>query len=354
MEDMRCKMSSKVFINWHTRKNTLNGPANVFESLVKEKNVQDDVRVISPESGFKEFSMIMNAFKEELASKERKTFYINADGLKLAMNALMLSKVYNKHEFFLICHGIRKEEDKIEGVENKKYYIFEGLVLKNFPNIITVSNLTKELIIKNYKRKKPVHVIYNGINMEKTESMKEIKEVNKEIKLIASGGMKAIKGIENMVELVEFINSQKGEIKVKLYIYGAYDDELYYEKIMNKIKERNDICYGGIISKEKLYEEYTKSHFTLSLSRLDSFNMSVLEGMSYGTPPVLNHKVGAKEIIEHKVDGFIVDEKTLEKLYEFFEEIYINPEKYSIMKRKCFEKAEKYTWKEAFKQYTSL
>jgi glycosyltransferase involved in cell wall biosynthesis len=347
-------MSSKVFINWHNRKNTLNGPANVFESLVKEITEADDASVISPESGFKEFSMLMSAFKEELASKERKTFYINADGLKLPLNALILSKLYSRHKFFLICHGIRKEEDVIEGIENKKYYILEGLVLKNFPNIITVSNLTKVLMIKNYKRKKPIYVIYNGINIEKPKGFKELKVEDKEIRLVASGGMKAIKGIEDMVELVEFLNSQKGKIKVKLYIYGSYDDELYYEKIMNKIKGRNDIFYGGTITKDKLYEEYSKAQFTLSLSKLDSFNMSVLEGMAYGAPPILNHRVGAKEIIEHKEDGFIVDEKTLQNLYEFFEEIYINPEKYSIMVKKCYEKAEKYTWKEAFKKYISL
>jgi Glycosyltransferase len=347
-------MKSIVFINWHNRKNVLNGPTNVFESLVSEIKSEDNITVISPEKGYKDFSSLIAKLKEELASKEEKSIVINSDGLKLPLNVLMLSKIYRKHSYYLIYHGLRKEEDKIIGVNNKKYYFLEGLILKNFQNVITVSNITKNLIKETYNRKKNTYVVYNGVSVRENTIEPEVLSIGKEFRLMASGGLKEIKGIDAMIKMVTFVNRNSNDFKLKLNIYGDYDSEEYRNKILALIEDRDDIEYKGTINKEKLYEEYKSSHFTLNMSKLDSFNLSVIEGMLYGAPPILNKRVGAYEILDLPEEGFVINEDNLGDVNKFFDEIYKNHEKYSIMVKKCYLKAAKFTWRSTLNKYIDL
>lgn len=357
-------MSKIYFLNWHNNHTGDFGPTQIFNNLIKSLDKDKDCKILCPETFKGSFkNLIKKLFFNYLPQKDKCIFVVNGEGLKLPFIILLFSFIFKKHKYFLIYHGLRQEEDKYSGLLLPKYYRMEKILLKNFPNLICVSNFLKDLIIEKCERVKDIYVINNGvyydlIDKKSLNNVPDFKE-KKEFKFIMSGGFKKVKGVDKAIDMVSFINSTQKEFKVTMDIYGRYDNEDYYKCILNSISDNKNINYKGEVDKktlEKLYKEYD---FLVALSQFDSFNMTVLESLSSGTPVIISDNVGACDILCNKNLGYILSSSKLKygsygDIIILLQQIYRNKDKYSIMINECLEISKSYNWKFIKNNYIDL
>ena len=330
-------MKKIFFIGWHNGTNIFNGPVNIFNNLTEgiSKNSEScSIQIISPETFKGDSKRAINYIFKNIISGRDKIFVINGNGLKFPMLTLILSKLNRKHKYFLMSHGLRKIEDKYAKIENKNYHKAEGILIKNFDNIIAVSSLLKKQILNTYGRKKPIYVAHSGFDVKTiSHEPKELKSDN--IKIILSGGLKRIKGVFDTEEIINYINTQNKPYKVFIDIYGGYDEEetLEHFKSLKINEEASYINYKGTLSKEKLMEAYKNYDLSIALSHSDTFNMAVLEGFCFGLPAIVSTNCGISEIMEDYKQGLIIDmsKDYKDKILEFIDKIYEDRELHKKM-----------------------
>jgi len=80
------------------------------------------------------------------------------------------------------------------------------------------------------------------------------------------------------------------------------------------------------------------------LSIEDGFGMVVGEAMAFGCPVIVSRNVGAKDMVDEGVDGFIVDIRSPEQVAEKLTFLRENPDVLQEMSRNALRKAKQFSW----------
>ncbi|MBU3209285.1 glycosyltransferase family 4 protein [Clostridium algidicarnis] len=353
-------MKKIIFIGWHHEEEVLNGPSNIFNSITKEIPKfldKGEYQVISPETFNKDSKKALLYITKLILKSKGNIFLINGNGLKFPYVVYILCHLSKKNDYYLLSHGLRIVEDKYLGVEGKSiYYSMEKYLINKFPNIIAISEFLKSKIIENTKRNKPIYIINNGLEYINKPKIKKTFLEGRSIHFVTTGGVKRVKGIEEMIEVIHNINSKEKEYKVYLDIYGGYDDKCLYESVLEGIsKDPNGyVKYKGIVKKEELYEVYSQADFYLGLSNFDTFNMSVLESLSQYTPAIITDTCGISEILEYKKQGIVIHkgDSYFEIIKSFLESL--DEDAYEAMRDNSRTLYEENTMDKSIKRYLSL
>jgi L-malate glycosyltransferase len=67
-------------------------------------------------------------------------------------------------------------------------------------------------------------------------------------------------------------------------------------------------------SADNLEKDYRSAHVVLNFSESESFSMTCLESLLYGTPVIATRCGGPEEIIDHGVNGLLVEKKTVSEM----------------------------------------
>jgi glycosyltransferase involved in cell wall biosynthesis len=155
-----------------------------------------------------------------------------------------------------------------------------------------------------------------------------------------AGGIKRLKGVQEAVDAINYINSLKKDYKIRLSLCGSYDNEEYYKNIVKQIGDGDGLIeYKGGLSKEEILRVYGENDLSIALSYFDTFNMSVAESLLCGTPAIISNNCGIAEIIENEENGIVVDMELDYKreIETFIDHIYNNPALYKHMREKCLD-----------------
>lgn len=91
----------------------------------------------------------------------------------------------------------------------------------------------------------------------------------------------------------------------------------------------------------RLYQEATIFCFP---SIDDGFGLVVLEAMAAGLPVIISENVGAKDLINDGVEGFVIPIRDIQRLCEKIEYFYENPESVAAMGVNARKLAEQHDW----------
>lgn len=231
--------------------------------------------------------------------------YIGDDLCNQMLRASFLENISTR---IMVLHN-----DFSKTIVKKLYCIkYDFNLSKYATKIETVSEYTKNRLIKNSFIKKDIGVIYNGIKDENnlSEAVKEKNiEYNKNVYNIGmignfmynKGQLHLIKAAEKLRHIVDF--------QFVITIIGNIYDEAYYKECcdyiyQNNLKEMIKIFHG-------IYNasEYTSLfQFTVVPSLEDeSFGLISVESMKNGVPVVAFSCGGIPEVVKNKRDGIIID-----------------------------------------------
>jgi L-malate glycosyltransferase len=97
---------------------------------------------------------------------------------------------------------------------------------------------------------------------------------------------------------------------------------------------------------------YQKASLVINLAHkdkwLETFGMTVLEGMHFGLPAIVPTQGGVTELVEEGVNGFLVDYTELEQIKNLIIQLSSDPILWSKLSQNAFEKAKMFS-REAFK-----
>lgn len=309
-------MNGIILIGKKTKYN--GGPSGIVNGLEKEF-MKSNINTIS-------LRLSDNDNRLKYVVKLFKTIYlhpgyavnVHSDGFMLSLLVLFCSKIFRRNRgYFLTVHGIHKTVNRIYGKHEIFHELMEKILLKKFPSLICVSEMLKKDIEQTYRRHNCIYVVPNATDIDCY--LKSI-SVRKENKLIMLGGINEVKGIDVALELMRYLIVDK-QMNIKLEIYGKiYSEDVKerYEQYLRENKLENYIYYKGeLYDKAKIAKILNQSLLQLCLSKYDSFNVSVIEGMIVGCPAICSIGCGASYLIESWKNGLNVDLK-----FQFFNNAY--------------------------------
>ena len=130
-----------------------------------------------------------------------------------------------------------------------------------------------------------------------------------ELRLVFAGSFSFRKSADLILDVLERLRREG--YRISLDIVGRIEDPSWSQRI----RQASNINYLGQLPQSGLFRVLRNSDCLLLPSRFDSFGMVVTESLACGTPVIVSHTTGAKEIVEANAGvGWLVD-ATSESLY---------------------------------------
>jgi glycosyltransferase involved in cell wall biosynthesis len=208
----------------------------------------------------------------------------------------------------LVVHVHATDFDRSGGSVNPDVYKIEKDGLEQAKAIITVSNLTRNTVIQNYK-----------INAQKVTTVYNAVEPSEKYNLQNDG----LKRTEKIVTFLGRITMQKGP---EYFIEAAYKvlkkmDNVHFVMagsgdMMHKMIERaaslgiaNKFHFTGFLKGDDVFKMFSNSDLYIMPSVSEPFGISPLEAMQSGVPVIISKQSGVSEILKHalKIDFWDID-----------------------------------------------
>ena len=166
--------------------------------------------------------------------------------------------------------------------------------------IFTVSEFSKERIIKHLKCKKRIEIVYNAAPSYLQEPFEDDKP-QKEDQILFVGNIKKHKGLKTLLDAFETAQKRTSSFQSKLVIVGNAEnfrtgDTETAARLQSLAKSGINIEFTGKVSNEQLKIIYAKSKFLVQPSLYEGFGMPPLEAMTTGTPALISDIPVFKEI----------------------------------------------------------
>ena len=223
--------------------------------------------------------------------------------------------------------------------EKKNIYKFLKNITLTFPcsdfkNIYKKSILNK---IKNFE------IIPNALDESfKKFSPVKIKKQNYSIIFGAQNLDQEWKGTNIIIKIIEKLKKEN----IDFIIFGQ---TVKYKDYFNDNKK---VKYMGYIeSRYKLKKIFRKSNLFIFPSYYESFGKTIIESLACGIPIIANNKYGAKDIISHKKDGYLVNNQNIN---EYIKEIKYFKNLNSEVNQKCIKKSKTYYIDKIGKKFIDL
>ncbi|MBX8944036.1 MULTISPECIES: N-acetyl-alpha-D-glucosaminyl L-malate synthase BshA [Lysinibacillus] len=174
--------------------------------------------------------------------------------------------------------------------------------------VTTVSQALKEQTYELIDTVKPIETIYNFVDEREyfprnLGNLKEQFGIQEDEKVLIH--VSNFRKIKNLPHIVDAFMKIRANMKAKLLLVGDGPEK---HRVMDQVKGSpymKDVLFLG--KQENLAELYAISDLKLLLSQQESFGLVLLEAMACGVPCIGTNVGGIPEVIEHGVDGYIVE-----------------------------------------------
>lgn len=225
---------------------------------------------------------------------------------------------------------------------------WEKFLQEKTVKIFSVTSQTKNELIKNLNiNHNNINVVYHSFD---NKVFKFFNNKKRKLNFLYVGRLVEEKGIDEILDY--FISHQN----INLSIVG---DGNLLEKVKNYSIKYDNIKYLGYISDQKeLVNIYNQHNYLLLNSKKvgnweELFGMVIVESMACGVVPITTNHKGPVEIIENKVDGYIISEdKFIEELDTITDGYSEN--KYQNIQLQAIKKARQYTTENISKKWEDI
>lgn len=218
------------------------------------------------------------------------------------------------------CHSsevISSKEGVIDFL-NKKIDFF---LLRNFPDkIIAVSEGAKKYLLNIGVQEKKIYLVYNGVKDKEIKI--HVAKPDRDFEFICVALFRQRKGVEVLLKaFAKFAERNSGEFRLALV--GDFETIEYKNEIEQLIMA---LDIGEQVELEGFCSDVTgrmcaASCLIFPSVRPEGLPMVLLEAMSVGLPIISSSVDGATEVIEHGVNGILVEPDNVGKLADAMSEM---------------------------------
>jgi glycosyltransferase involved in cell wall biosynthesis len=172
-------------------------------------------------------------------------------------------------------------------IQHMRWYSFIGMqkrVARNLPKIITVSEFSKQDIIREFDipDDNRLCVVPNGINTQIFYPIPDIMREKDRIIVTNSADM-PLKGLYYLLQAVHDISLKRN---IRLTVIGQPKENGGVVKLINKLKIGHIIDFTGRISDDEFVRQYARASIAIVPSVYEGFGLPVGEAMASGIPVI--------------------------------------------------------------------
>lgn len=208
----------------------------------------------------------------------------------------------------LVIHVHATDFDRSGGSVNPRVYSIEREGMEIADKIITVSNLTRQIVIEKYGiHPDKVVTVYNAVEPVSQEIPNPYKKGIDEKIVTFLGRITMQKGPEYFIEAAHKV--LKRTKNVRFVMAGSGD-------MMHKMVERvaqlgisDKFHFTGFLKGDDVFRMFANSDLYIMPSISEPFGISPLEAMQTGVPVIISKQSGVSEILKHaiKIDFWDID-----------------------------------------------
>ncbi len=209
--------------------------------------------------------------------------------------------------------------------------------------IITVSEFSKNEILKYNPVNKDISVIYNGVNLD---FFKPLNNVKKEKYILYVGNVKPNKNLVRALKA--FI--KLGLTDFKFIIVGEKENFITKDTQVEILAKNlgDKVIFTGYVDDKKLVEIYNKAFLFIFPSIYEGFGVPPLEAMACGTPVVVSNAASLPEICGDA--AYYVNPYKIEDIAKGIKTIIENESLRKKLIEKGFERVKFFSWENSAKK----
>ena len=267
-------------------------------------------------------------------------------------------RIFHAHLFTM--HGI-PHEIWVKEVREKPMSLFDygtrwverGLVKDmQHGKFLAVSGLTREKFLQAYpvdpERLRVIHPGVDGARFNTLDANKYRRDIrtrfgvdDRDIVVLFVGMNFEIKGLDTLMAAVALAKSKCPSARLKLAVVGK-GNEKKYTRLAKELGILDDVFFAGVWEKniEKLY--LAGDIFSM-FSKFDTFGMTVLEALSASLPVLISDNVGAKDLVQEGINGFVINKDDIETISSKLI-LMLSQERRKTMAKKAYETGAANSW----------
>lgn len=219
---------------------------------------------------------------------------------------------------------------------------------RNTP-IITISEQTKDDLIKSGFNKKNIYVIQEGIDAYKYIPG-NIK--SKMPSLVIVSRLVKYKNIQDVIRATKIVANKIPNIM--LHIIGRGDYEKTLRELIKELNLENNVILHGFISDEEKIRFLQESWALIMPSSKEGWATPVLEANACRTPAIASDAIGVKETVIHGETGFTYHLGDYKKMAEYIERLIVDVDLRESFTDNALIFAENYSWEKSENKFYRL
>jgi N-acetyl-alpha-D-glucosaminyl L-malate synthase BshA len=191
---------------------------------------------------------------------------------------------------------------------NRSYLPITKFSIEQSDGVTAISRYLLEQTIKEFDVKRPIEVIPNFVNCDlytraaADEALRAQCAPGGEPILMHLSNFRPVKRVTDAVEIFALV---RAKMPAKLVMIGDGPDRGAAEYLVRKKRLEKDVCFLG--KQNEIYRKLAIADLFLLPSQLESFGLAALEAMACEVPVIATNAGGVPEVVEHGVDGYLVE-----------------------------------------------
>jgi glycosyltransferase involved in cell wall biosynthesis len=224
--------------------------------------------------------------------------------------------------------------DIFYGLNNAFFRFLQKKALNKAKKIIVTSTALKnELVSKLPETKEKVKIIPIGLDTDKFKPTRKASELASKYKgkiLLTIGRLSEQKGIQYLLRALHHVIGENPTVKLLIIGEGSYREELV--RIIRELGLEKQVIFVGAVPHERIADYLSVADIfvfpSLSDKRFgtEAFGVVLLEALATKTPVVATNIGGIRDIIKHKKNGMLVEQKNAEQLGKAINYLFGNQE----------------------------
>ncbi|MGE5393267.1 MAG: glycosyltransferase family 4 protein [Candidatus Saccharibacteria bacterium] len=200
----------------------------------------------------------------------------------------------------LVIHVHATDFDRSGGSVNPQVYAIEKEGMDAADKIITVSNLTRNIVIEKYNiHPGKVITVYNAVEpLSQEEKIKLKKGVNEKI-VTFLGRITMQKGPEYFVEAANMVLQKMNNVRFVMAGSGDMMNAMVKRAAELKITDR--FHFTGFLKGDDVFDMFRMSDVFVMPSVSEPFGIVPLEAMQSNVPVIISHQSGVSEILKYAI-----------------------------------------------------
>ncbi|BAG83769.1 glycosyltransferase [Candidatus Azobacteroides pseudotrichonymphae] len=244
----------------------------------------------------------------------------------------------------LVIHVHATDFDRSRGSVNPVVYGIEKDGMDNADHIITVSNLTRDIVIEKYHQNpSKVTTVHNAVEPMNAEVAAVKFQKNTKTKIITFlGRITMQKGPEYFVEAAAKVLRKKSNVRFVMAGNGDMMDQMIRLVAQRNISDR--FHFTGFMKGIEVYKMLKSSDVYVMPSVSEPFGISPLEAMQCGVPSIISKQSGCAEILEKTIK---IDYWDIEAIADAMYSITTYPSMAEYLRVEGKNEVDRITWEKA-------